>query len=233
MASNIAEIDAKVVARIQDTDSRLSLSQRYDAIGNARSEYEATRPRQRSVVIVGTGSFDYAISNLPGFVYGVSTILGLMYPYDAAVARNPLLSVERYALANLPGGVFLRFLDDVPAASQSFLVNYTTTHTLSVSTSTVPEADDDSIADLGAAFCCQMLAAYYSQTSEGTIQADSVNRGGRNELYAKLAKMYRESYERKLGLGDNKPAQAAMAVVDMNPPFSSSTNESLLFRDRR
>lgn len=236
MAATIADIDAKVVPRIKDTDAVLSQADRYEAIGSARAEYELTFPLEKVAQVNGAGVFDYGVStNLPGFVDGRSTILRVYYPYVSTDQNPSLLEADRYGLMRLPSptGLVLRFGDVTPSASEKFLVYWTAQHTVSVSACTVPASDDDAFADLGAHYACLMLAAKYAQSTDGTVQADSADRRSRVDLYKSLAKSYRESYEKKLGLGNDKPAVAGLAVADLDPAFSPRGGERLLFHERR
>jgi hypothetical protein len=239
MAANINDIDAKLIHRIQDGDYRLggsaaagSSPARLEAIGSARVEYEASFPRERVVELAGDGGFDYAIAGLTGFVDGFSSITQIRYPVVASDPAPPALDETDYVVVRLPTGVFLRFLNGIkPLATEKFHPYFTTPHTLDGASSTIPSAHDDALADLAAHHACLMLAAFYEQTGDSSIDADAVDRPRRTDTYRALAKAYRASYEEKLGL--RAPAKAALATADLNPGFSDRRAGGLLFHERR
>lgn len=233
MASNISEIDALVVPRIKESDNRLSLDDRFKAIASARREYERVFPLEKVKQLDGAGAFDFTIdnTNFPGFVVGFSSITQVYFPYAATDQQPVRLDVDRYEVRQLPSGWVFRMRFDTPTAAQKLLVYWTAQHTVSASACTIPASDDDAFADLAASFCFLMLAATYAQVVDGTIDADSADRRSRVDYYKGLAKVLRESYERKLGLGDEAAQAAGLAVADLNPPFSSRTRERLLFHD--
>lgn len=236
MASNVNEIDTKVVRRIKDGDGKLGGSapgaspERLEAIAAAVSEYQRSFPREVVVELTGAGSFDFAVAALTGFVVGFSAVTQIRYPYTAGDQLPDALEADQFSMVQLPAGWFLRLFDATPSAAQKLLVYFTAPHTLAA-TSTIPAAHDDALADLAASNACGMLAAAYAQTTEGTMQADSVNRGSRVDYYRGLAKDYRRAYETKLGLGKDAVVGAGIAVADMNPPFSGGRGERLLFHD--
>jgi hypothetical protein len=237
MATTTTTIDAKVVHRLQDAASKLgSLTagnspQRLEAIASARAEYERSYPLEKVVQIAGAGAFDYAVSatNFPGFVDGWSDFLRIVYPYTAADQNMSALDEADYGLVRLPSGLFLRFANATPAATELFLAWYSAQHTLSASTSTIPVSDDDALADLAACYACEMLAGYYTQASDPTQQADTVDRRSQGDQYRSQAKRWRDAYNAKMALLTTQ--RAAMAIADLNPPASMGRGERLLFHD--
>ncbi len=237
MASTRLTIDTKVVSRIQDTALKLgsatagASAARLDAIDNARAEYERTFPLEKVVQITGTGSFDYLATAVlfPGFIDGRSSFTKIVYPYTATDQELAGLNTDDFGLVRLPAGLYLRFRSAKPSVTEVFLAWYTAQHTLSDTTSTVPEADDDALADLAASYCCEKLAALYAQSADPSVAADAVDYRGKVDYYRSLAKDLRASYERKASL--TATAQAGLAIVDLDPPFSAGRRERLLFHD--
>lgn len=232
MPTTRATIDALVVHRIQDTDSKLSQANRDAALAAAVSEYERTFPLEVVVKVAGLGGsvFDYLIEdNFPDYVDGFSFFTQIVYPYVTTDANPRGLDADQYQPVRLDTGLYLRFRNVRPTASEFFLVSHTGRHTLDDVTSTIPASDEQGLADLGASYCSLMLAQFYAQTTEGTLQADSANRGGRVDFYKSLAREHRRSFEEKLGL--NRAERPGLAVADINPPFSSSRGDRLLFHD--
>jgi hypothetical protein len=241
MASNINDIDTRVVLRIQDGDNRLggtavagTSAARLEAIASARAEYETSFPREVVLEIAGNGGFDYQITGgtWAAFVDGSSSITQLRYPVVAGDPAPPALDEEDFCVIRTPTGLYLRFLGGIrPAATEKFWVYLTAQHTLTAGTSSIPVAHDDALSDLAAHYACLMLAAVYEQTGDSTMAADSVDRPRRADTYRTLAKTYRETYEEKLSL--NAPAKAGFAVADLNPQFSGGPGGGLLFHERR
>lgn len=235
MAANIGEIRSKVSTRIKDTDGKLTVTVDGDvdrAILDALEQYQKARALQKSLKIDGDGGFDYAISGLTGFVDGFSAVSDVVYPYlttDQTLAR---LERDEWGLVRLDGSTLkLRFFLARPTANEDFLVLFTTPHTLSASASTVPSTDDEALADLGAAFACDQLAALYAKDVDSTLLADSVDRRTKSDNYRSMAASYRKSYAAKM---ETEQAQgAAFAMADVDRGFGNEAGIDYLFHGRR
>ena len=225
MAANIGEIRAGVIGtdgrhgRIQDKDSKLSTTPDLTcdvdmAILSAKEQYEKVRPREVTLKLDGTGAFDYAIAGLTGFVLGSSSILAVRYPYVTTEQIPVPLDKEQYAIYQTDTGAVLRFLLHRPSAVEDFLVTFTTPHVLNVTTSTIPAADDQALMDLAAANCCDMLAALYTKDLDQSINADSVDRRGKPDLYRSLAASYRRLWDTKMQTGSAQQAAVVMTDID-------------------
>lgn len=218
MASTIQDIDAGVVPRIQDAAGKLNQPARFSAIASAVAEYQIVRPRTLVIALTGTGVFDYAVSALTGWVDGFSTLLRVVGPVASGDANPPALETDTVEIVLKPTtGNVLRFRDRVPSSSEVYHVYFTAPHTLSTSTCTIPVQDDQALMDLAAHYCCLKLKAFYSQPTDGSFEADTVDHGGNAERYATLASDYRKSYDQKLSLGDdNKAEEAAFAMSEID-----------------
>lgn len=219
MAANIAEIRAKVAPRIKDSDNRLTVTPPMEcdvdrAITSAREQYEKTRPREVTLKVPGTAAFDYLVSGFTGFVDGFSTLAGVAYPYVASAQGLTELEDVEFGLVRLDTGLVLRFTTARPAATEFFLVAFTAPHTLNASTSTIRASDDEALADLAAANCCDMLAALYAKDVDSSIAADSVDRRTKSDNYRSMAASYRKSYSIKVSTGDTQAAAVAMTDID-------------------
>lgn len=236
MAANIAEIQTKVSSRIQDKAGRLSTTPLTGDVARcilaALEQYGKDRPLVVVLEIEGAGAFDYPVADLAGFVDGFSSIERIVYPYDEDDQSDEALDAEAYTIKRLPAGLVLRFLEASPAEAESFLVEFTRPHTLDASTSTVPAADDEALADLAAAHCCEELAAHYAQSTDSSISADSVDRRSQSAEYRALAKVYANRYADKVGKGEAKP-KAAGRHVEVDRGFAGRRREDYLFHGRR
>lgn len=238
MAANIADIRSKVASRIQDAAGKLTTTATTGdvdrAIVSALAEYQQARPRLVSVVVAGNGGFDYAVSTLlTAYKDGFSAINLIVAPYDSTAQGFVGLDADDFEVVRLPAGLYLRLLALTLTAAQSMLVEYTAPHTLTTSTSTIPEADDEAFSDLAAAECCESLAAAYQQSMDSTIAADAVDYKSKSREYRDLAKSYRDRYERKLGLGDAAKTGPASVHVDVDRRLSDIEASDLTLHGRR
>lgn len=224
MAANIGDFRTKVGSRIKDAAAKLPQADVDAAILGALEEYQKARPRERVVLVNGTGAFDYLVSStLTGFVDGFAAgvIKSVAHPWSATTPTPPILNSDQYGFRRLVAGLTLTFGSVVPTAAQTFLVTYTTPHTVDGGSSSVSPSDDEALSDLAASYACEALAGFYSQSTDGSISADSVDHRSKADMYRSQAKRWREAYLAKMQ-GDAAD-EAAFVVSD--PPadvFSSS-----------
>jgi hypothetical protein len=202
------------------------------AIQNAVEEYSKRRPREQAAKVAGNAGFDYAVpgSSFPGFVDGFSQITAIAYPYVAANAQLSKLEDDEYGIVRLDTGLFLRFWTARPAASEFFLALYETLHTVTVSASSVPASDDEALADLAAAYACEALAAFYSQSTDNTWAADSVAHITKAGEYSRRASDFRKTFQEKLDAGDDPGPSSAITEIDR--AFGNRYSEDLFFHGR-
>jgi len=228
--SNISGLRTKVSARIKDTASKLSITPDMTCdvdlcILSALEEYQSARPLVNVVLLTGNGGFDYAVSSLStslgSFVDGASVITEVIYPYSAAEAIQSALEHEEYEIRRLASGLFLRFLNAKPAASEQFQVTFTSPHSIDATHFTPSQGDVEALADLSAAYCCYALAGFYSQTTDNGISADAVNRITKAGEYRAQGKAWRASYKSKLFSGEAGSTGAASAVATFDTVMSN------------
>jgi hypothetical protein len=204
MPTTILTIDEGVQPRIKDEAGVLSASDRQGHIRSALAEYQKIRPRQRVTALTGSGVYDYAVSLLTGFEDGFSYIVRIDGPVLVGPYIPPRLDASEYALVRTPAGQFLRFCWALNSADV-YHVNVACRHTLDGTTSTVNAPDEEALMDLAAAKCCKALKAFYSQSTNGSIEADTVDHSGKAELYGSLESGYLAAYEAKVKLPDTSP----------------------------
>lgn len=206
--TKIAGSDGKG-GRLQDAAARLGVSAGGPldaAIASAVAEYSRVKPRPVAAKLAGAGAFDFAINSatFPGYVDQWSCITAVIHPYDVATQVDPL-DESLWRVERLDTGIVLRLLFTVPVG-QYILVRYTAAHDLTASATTVPVADDEAVADLGAHYACLALADYYAQATDASISADVDDRRGKSDLWRSNATRWREAWNRKLGLdSDGQP----------------------------
>jgi hypothetical protein len=184
------------------------------AIDAAMKKHSKFRPRFIIEKETGDGGFDYAITDLASWKSGFSSIRRIEYPVDDDSQDADFVDDndwEYFYTEHATGDKtqYIRFLKDEPTSSQYFRVHYTTFHTCaSGATCTVEDYDEEAVQMLAASNFCDMLATAYAQDKDTTINADSVDHGGKSKEYAARAKTYKAYYFNHLGMkeGETPPA---------------------------
>ena len=99
----------------------------------------------------------------------------------------------------------------------------------------VPVAHFFAICDLATAYCCEAIATGYSNTSDSTITADSVNHPTRAAEFAKRARAFETKYRAALGLDadSEKSERAASAFADWDTEPTFPHGRRYLYHRRR
>ena len=189
------------------------------AINKAVKKYSGDRPHEVVEDEVGTGAFDYLIALLASWTDGFSSIKKVEYPVDDTCETPSILQDDAWTIYKKPAGPCLRFLEDIPAATESMRITYTALHACDDTQSTIPTVDEEAVQMLAAAGFCDMLATYYAQTSDSTIQADSVDHKSKAAEYAARARTYRKEYFDHLGIVQGSVAPASV-TRDQDAPTS-------------
>lgn len=88
----------------------------------------------------------------------------------------------------------IRFLYESILSSEAFLFTYTTAHTLTESSFTVPTTKQAAFKYLSAAIVAQVIANHYKFSSDSSIDADSVDYLGKAVLWEETATKFRNLY---------------------------------------
>ena len=177
----------------------------------ALNRYSKARPLEVVVDIPGSGSHD---CNLPDdWIEGFSSIIQVEYPVDSIPAR--VIDRRHYLMYSSPNGKKLRIMIANPTADEMVRQTYTILH----SEDSVPPVDLEAVANLAASICLRQLAAAFGQTSDSTIQADTVNYRSKADEFRRLADSLEGLYRSHLGIKDNDTVAAAS--VTATPPESS------------
>jgi len=184
--------------------------------------------RQRPQIIVededGDGGFDYAVSLLALWSDGFSVIKTVEYPVDDDDETPDILQDDEWRMYVTPEGEFLRLLNNVPSATEDMRITYTALHTCTDTACTVKTFDEEAVQALAAGHFCNMLSAYYAQTQDSTINADSVDHGSKGREYAARAKMFRTVYFNHIGI---KEGEAMAASVTRDQDMDGSWGDRL------
>jgi len=236
----------KLPARLRDDAEHLGgwgstdIDQALDA---ALAEFSRDRPRRVASAVTGTGSFDIVLSAVgsvgpPSSQWSPewSSLLDVVYPYVASTRDLPRLDPNQYTILDLPAGPTLRLLSATPTSAETVLLTFTRPHELTGTVSTVPDAFEEPLVNLAAAFGFEQLAAYYAQATDSSIQADVVDRRGRGDEYRSLARQFRSRYYVAVGRGLDGSEQAsggASVFVDLDRGFGDHGRTDYHFHGRR
>jgi len=115
----------------------------------------------------------------------------------------------------------IRFISGDPGATESFVVYYTTVHTLTESTITLTTAERAVFKYLSGALYAQRLANKYGYSSDSSIEADSVDYSSKADFWRNMYKDFMKSY---LGYrvdekGADVQAASARGEWDIEFPF--------------
>lgn len=211
---SLHDIQTMVADQLRDDAGHIAAPELERAIGMAVAQYSKDRPRQVVEDVTADGS-----SYLPlpaAWVDGDSRIASLEYP----VGEWPVsyVSPEWYGVVPSPMGDEIRLAGAV-ASGEILRATLLVPHTLNASADTIPQRDREPLSSLAAAIVLDQMARLYGQDSDSTIQADSVDRRSKADVYRSLARAARQRYYDALGLDPNRRV-AASAVVNLNLPDS-------------
>ncbi len=231
MAADITEIQAMVVRKIQDKAAFLSTAAGTGDLEALINEAVKQYSRNRPQVIVedesGDGGFDYPLTGqFTGIAFwekGFSEIRKVIYPRDDASATENVLDEDDYTIVTrISASVqddYLRFLSAVPVATEKYRIFYTARHVVDATSSTVPAADDEAIANLASAFACEAISSRYAGTKKPSLDADSVDYADRSQQYRLLAQRFWKSYAAHLGIPVDGTREGQSALVDLDLNF--------------
>ena len=180
------------------------------AVSVAVKKHSGHRPRIIVEDEIGNAGFDYAITNLANWSDGFSVIRQVEYPVDDTDADADILQDDQWTIYEKPAGKYLRFVQDKPATTESMRITYTAQHSCTDTECTIKAIDEDFVQFLAAAYFCDMLATYYAQTQDSTIQADSVDHKSKASEYAARARVYRKLYYDHLGIKEGETVAASV-----------------------
>lgn len=191
------------------------------AINAAVKTYSGHRPRIVVEDEDGNGGFDYLLSLLTDWSEGFSVIKSVEYPVDDTAETAAILPDDAWQIYQKPAGKCLRFLGDSPTATEDIRITYTALHACTDLACTVLAIEEEAVQMLAAALFCDMLAAYYAQTQDSTIQADSVDHKSKASEYAARARTYRKYYDDQMGVKGGPAPASVTRDQDMSGSWGS------------
>ncbi len=195
---------------LRDDAGHVQTAERDRAIQAAVAQYGKDRPREVLEDVVANGG---TVLPLPtAWVAGRSALVSAEYP----VGQLPvsIIDPELMDVVRTPAGSEIR-LAAALASGEVVRLTLHLPHTLDAGSDTLPEADREPVASLAAGILLDQLARLHAQDGDSTIQADSVDRRTKADVYRSLAKAARARYHEALGLDPDK-RPAASAVVNLN-----------------
>lgn len=221
----LADYQTLVTALIRDDTGRIANADRDEAIARAVARYSKDRPREKIEDLAAPGGNRLTLP--VGWQADFSTLLAIEYP----IGQTPAVVIEqdRYGIYSTPTGDEIKILDAINAADQ-VRMTYTIRHQVDGANDTIRADDREPVCAYAASLALDQLAAWFTGSSDSTIQADSVDRRSKGADYAARAKTLRGRYFDELGI-DVKRSVAAGAVVNLNATDSLG-NDRLLHPKR-
>lgn len=195
-----------------------------DALRLAVSRYSKDRPRRvvEDVAAPGGQVLDLPTAWVPGF----SDIQQIEYP----VGDVPPNLLESWEIYQAPATESVLIPESIDGGA-TVRITFTVFHTLDDSTDTIPVVDREAVASYAAALLCDQLAAQYAGDGDSTIQADTVDHGGKSREFGARARTLRKRYTDAIGVDDKSSAPAGV-VVDWDNQ-NSLGHDRLLHTGRR
>jgi hypothetical protein len=182
--STIAGTDALrpyVMGLVQDSSGKLQPADYDRAIDQAVLRFSRRRPRRVVVDVAATGARRYPMP--APWVTDTSSLLVLEH---VVAGEETELEARAYQVRLGPDGEELRLVD-APAAGTTLRLTIAVAHQMDATTSTIPAAHQDTVAQLAGGFACLALANIYSGRGEASVRADQVSHGSKGTEYAKRA----------------------------------------------
>ena len=212
--SDINTITANVTAIVRDAGGKISSNDYARIIQAALTRYSNDRPDALVVDVRGNGSHDYALPS--GCNEGFSEVLSIEFPIGQVppVFLNDAID-DAWTIYQSPTGKLLRLLYVEPTAAEQFRVAISIPRT----DETILDMDVDAFCNLAASFCLEELATFYTNTSDPTIMADSVNYRSKGQEFATRAKRLLQLYKEHLGIKDTDITLPAFGVKSLQENY--------------
>lgn len=201
---------------LRDDGARISPDQRNRALALAVERYGTDRPRQVVEDVAGDGTRALALPT--GWQADFSDVRSIEYP----IGNIPPTEFETWELYQGPSSTVIHLPSAVANAANA-RVTYTARHTLSFTTDTLPVRDREAVSAYAAAILCDQLANLFSQSSDSTIGADSVEHRSQAQEYDSRARALRKRYLDQLGIEPKRAVAAGVVVEHDNPSSLGST----------
>lgn len=207
----------EIVQRKLSNPPNISEDTYSDIVSEAIYRYSLESPRIIVEDIAGTGTFDLSLSD--SFIEDFSSISTVEYPYDSTSQTPYTIKETSYIIYRSPSGLVLRLLSGTPSASETVRVAYTSTHSVTVTSSTIPAHHDSAVANLAAGILAEILAAEFAQKTTSTMPDLMLDMRTKAREYQMQADRYYKLWKIGMGLPESGIA-AAVGYRDLD--FSTS-----------
>ncbi len=214
----LREYKDRVGLKVQDTAKVLTNAQANEIILNALAVFSKDCPIIQATSIPGDGGYDYSLPS--GWQEGFSQIKAIEYPPGQQIPQY--LEPEDYRVYDNATSKVLRFLNVSPSSSETFILSWTKPYSQSTIDS-IPAQFIDAFCELAAALYCEALANYYTQSSNSSIEIDSVDNLSKRDLWSRNAKDHRKLYDLALGQTDGVGAASVTYDWDSRPSWEDKT----------
>lgn len=217
----LADYQTLVDDLVRDDTGKIAAADRDEAIARAVARYSKDRPKEKVEDVVAAGGNFLALP--AGWQADFSEIRSIEYPVGDVPPT--LIHQDDYGFYRSPTELKLVLVDSLPAGA-TVRYTYTIRHQVDVANDTIRADDREPVCAYGAAMLLEQLAAWFTGSSDSTIQADSVERRSKGADYAARARTMRTRYFDELGL-DPKRSVAAGVVVDLDATDSQGRDRLL------
>jgi hypothetical protein len=177
-----------------------------NAIDAALATYSKHMPKKVAADLAGDGSHDLELP--ANWVDEFSVIKSVEYPVDEVPAI--LIDKSDWMFYLATDGKVLRLLSNTPETGESVRITYTIPRL----EADVRVIDEDAVASLAAANCCDVLANIFTQSGDSTISADSVDYRSKGDEFARRAKALRQRYFDHMGIKADAPQPGFATVAE-------------------
>ena len=213
MALTISDFLTKVKLTVKDDASRYTDAEKQEFIKQAVRAYSRDRPRERDALLAGDGSRQTFGPPL-GWIQGWSQPVQIEHPINA-VPPNYLDVQDNVLVIQRSDVEQIMLLRIAPASGEPARLYYTAQHTVDANTNTVVDVDFDAVCDLAAAVLCRALAVFYTESTDSSILADSVDHRDKARTFLTMAEHLKAQYIDHISAGDVETPVLALHDVDM------------------
>jgi hypothetical protein len=222
----LVDYQTLVTELVRDDAAKIANAERDRAITAAVLRYSADKPQMKVQDLTPESS---QVLPLPAaWEDGFSALLELEYPIGEIPPA--FMKQDRYGIYQDPAAKKIKLADGVAVAANNVRSSFTIMHVVSGAADTIPLIHREPVACYAAASLCDQLAAFYSNSQDSTIQADSVDGRSKAQEYAARARNLRKRYFDELGIEDKHGAPAGVVV---NLDQADSQGEDRLMHPRR
>ena len=123
---------------------------------------------------------------------------------------------------------YILFTSTSPTLTDVFSLQYTTLHTLTDTTDTIPFSDYDAVVHLAAAYAAYSIADEFGKHQDSTISADAIDYATKSQEWQTIGDKHKQIFDEYIGMDE---ASAGAALQDIDSRFG--WGRSFLFHGGR